>query len=75
MKSKRSPLLVVTDDSISVNMNFFSDGTKATIITCKGKDIVELVKQYQKIIKKRSKKFKDHLQFVHLNPDISFLLT
>lgn len=70
MKSKRSDYTVITDKHISLEMRFFSDGGRGSIITLTNKDIQNLAKQSNKRLKKLKKGY-----FVHLCPEISFFIT
>ena len=71
MKSKRSEYIVITDDNINEQMHFFEDGTKGMIIHCKKSDLTKLAKSANRKMPKKLRKFR---KFVHLNPEISFLV-
>jgi hypothetical protein len=79
MKSKRSEFLVVTDDNIKMEMHFFSDGTKGSVIRCKRSDLLKLAREVEKKSKKFKKSKKEIIRkasfFVHLCPEISFFIS
>jgi hypothetical protein len=77
MKSKRSETIVVTDEFLSMEMHFFSDGTRASIIRCKKKDILKLAKMIEKKdgkMKSLKKRTGIDSFSVHLSPEICFFV-